>query len=234
MNVSNLVLNLFIACMALLSCESDMEEPQLYNSEPDTVRFLALGDSYTIGQSVEETERWPNQLSDSLEDDGIHIEETKIIARTGWRTDNLMDAIRSDTNLKNFNLVSLLIGVNNQYQGRSSSDYAVEFEELLDTAIALAGGNKDRVFVISIPDYGSTPVFAENGEAIGRAIDIFNGINEEITREKGISYYNITPISRTDPYDLSLVTTADKYHPSGKQYSLWVQQFYDQVLQKVR
>jgi lysophospholipase L1-like esterase len=186
------------------------------------MKYLALGDSYTIGESVLEGERWPNQLVDSLIKRGWHIDKPTIIATTGWRTDNLKNAM-TIAKLKNeYDLVSLLIGVNNQYQGKSSKEYAVEFEDLLKTAIHLAKGKKDRVFVVSIPDYGFTPYGKPKQEAITKAIDEFNLINARITYKYGVQYFDITEISRDGLKDTSLVA-ADGLHPSGKMYSYWVE-----------
>jgi lysophospholipase L1-like esterase len=186
------------------------------------IKYLALGDSYTIGESVTEPERWPNQLVDSLAKKGIQLGKPTIIATTGWRTDDLRNAM-TKAHLKNeYELVSLLIGVNNQYQGKSSSIYASEFEELLKWAVRLAGGKKQRVFVVSIPDYGFTPFGKPKQEAISKAIDEFNEINAHITYKYGIRYFDITEISRDGLSDPSLVA-ADGLHPSGKMYAYWVE-----------
>ncbi len=186
------------------------------------MKYLALGDSYTIGESVAEGERWPNQLADSLTKRGWRINKPTLIATTGWRTDNLKNAM-TIAKLKNeYDLVSLLIGVNNQYQGKSSKEYAHEFEDLLKTAIHLAKGKKDRVFVVSIPDYGFTPYGKPKQEAITKAIDEFNLINARITYKYGVQYFDITEISRDGLKDTSLVA-ADGLHPSGKMYSYWVE-----------
>jgi lysophospholipase L1-like esterase len=189
---------------------------------PMPIKYLALGDSYTIGESVTEPERWPNQLVDSLAKKGIQLGKPTIIATTGWRTDDLRNAM-TKAHLKNeYELVSLLIGVNNQYQGKSSSSYAGEFEELLKWAVRLAGGKKQRVFVVSIPDYGFTPFGKPKQESISKAIDEFNEINAQITYKYGIRYFNITDISRDGLSDPSLVA-ADGLHPSGKMYAYWVE-----------
>jgi lysophospholipase L1-like esterase len=186
------------------------------------MKYLALGDSYTICESVAEAERWPNQLVDSLTKRDWHIDKPTIIATTGWRTDNLKNAM-TIAKLKNeYDLVSLLIGVNNQYQGKSSKEYAVEFEDLLKTAIHLAKGKKDRVFVVSIPDYGFTPYGKPKQETITKAIDEFNEINARITYKYGVQYFDITETSRDGLKDPSLVA-ADGLHPSGKMYSYWVE-----------
>ncbi|MFN3840086.1 MAG: SGNH/GDSL hydrolase family protein [Cyclobacteriaceae bacterium] len=191
-------------------------------SKTERVTFLALGDSYTIGESVPEHERWPVQLAKLLQTKGYTIEEPRIIATTGWRTDDLKGAIEK-ANLKNeYGLVSLLIGVNNQYQGKTVESYKPEFEELLKKAIELAGGRKDRVFVVSIPDYGFTPFGEPKREAISKAIDEFNQANREITLRHGIRYYNITGLTRKGLENPGLVAP-DKLHPSGIMYAQWAE-----------
>ena len=187
----------------------------------DNVKFLALGDSYTIGESVTTAERWPVQLMDSLSARGLECVDSKIIATTGWRTDNLADAIKHAKLKTEYTLVSLLIGVNNFYQGKSAEGYEKEFEELLKTAIKLAGGKKSRVFVLSIPDYGYTPFGKKDQTRISKGIDTFNQINEAIARNRGIKYYNITDISRRGLAEPDLVAF-DGLHPSGKMYAEWI------------
>jgi lysophospholipase L1-like esterase len=189
----------------------------------EKVKFLALGDSYTIGQSVEIKERWPVQLIDSLRKRGMDCYNASIIATTGWRTDNLKDGI-TNANAKlsnNYNLVSLLIGVNDFYQGKSVSSYAVGFKELLAKAIQLAGNNKAHVFVMSIPDYGYTPFGESNQETISKGIDEFNAVNKSIAQDFGVAYFNITEISRRGLQEPSLLA-GDGLHPSGKMYAEWV------------
>lgn len=195
---------------------------QSMNAQTTAIKYLALGDSYTIGESVAETERWPVQLAAALSKKGIPVEKPTIIATTGWRTDNLKNGINIAQLKDKFQLVSLLIGVNNQYQGKPADQYAVEFEDLLKTAIALAGGDKERVFVVSIPDYGYTPFGEPKQEKISKELDEFNAINKRITAEHGITWFNITDISRNGLDDPALVA-GDGLHPSGKQYSLWVE-----------
>jgi lysophospholipase L1-like esterase len=185
---------------------------------PQTMKYLALGDSYTIGESVTEQERWPVLLARALK---LRTEPT-IIATTGWRTDDLMKAINAATLQAPYDLVSLLIGVNNQYQGKSVEAYQPEFEELVLKAITLAGGENSRVFVVSIPDYGFTPFGKQKQENITTAIDAFNAANKLITERHGVRYINITDISRRGFDDPELVAP-DGLHPSGKQYSLWVE-----------
>jgi lysophospholipase L1-like esterase len=185
-------------------------------------RYLALGDSYTIGESVSEQERWPVQLAAALKKKGIPIEDPQMIATTGWRTDDLKKAIEERKPQGPFDLVSLLIGVNNQYQGKSVKAYQPEFEELLQMAIQFAGNDKSKVFVVSIPDYGFTPFGAEKKSIISREIDEFNRVNESCAKKYGVTYINITDISRRGLSDPDLVAT-DGLHPSGKMYQEWVQ-----------
>jgi lysophospholipase L1-like esterase len=187
----------------------------------DHVRFLALGDSYTIGESVPKASRWPFQLIDSLHSRGIDGLEPSIIATTGWRTDDLKRAISKAKLKPEYSLVSLLIGVNNFYQSKTVEAFAPEFEDLLLTAIRLAKGNKSSVFVVSIPDYGYTPFGKENQEKITKGIDSFNEASKKITEKLGVKYINITDISRRGLKEPDLVAT-DGLHPSEKMYAEWV------------
>ncbi len=187
----------------------------------DKVKFLALGDSYTIGQSVDAKDRWPVQLIDALRKLELECSDARIIAQTGWRTDNLKNAITDAALPSDYTLVSLLIGVNNQYQGKPVAQYAIEFEALLNTAVALAGGNKSNVFVVSIPDYGYTPFGKSNQATISQAINSFNAVNKSITEKLGIAYFNITEISRNG-LDQAELVAADGLHPSAKMYTQWV------------
>jgi lysophospholipase L1-like esterase len=188
----------------------------------DPIQFLALGDSYTIGESVKEEDRWPEQLSALLRSKGYTVEKPRIIAITGWRTDQLKKAIEDASLKQEYNLVSLLIGVNNQYQGKTPESYRPEFEELLTMAIQLAKGKKENVFVVSIPDYGFTPFGQPKQAEISKALDRYNEINKTITEKARVRYVNITDISRKGIMDPDLVAD-DKLHPSGKQYQLWAE-----------
>lgn len=188
----------------------------------DSIRYLALGDSYTIGESVNEQDRWPNLLAAAWREQGFTVAKPTIIATTGWRTDNLRNAMTIAKLQPVYNVVSLLIGVNNQYQGKSVSDYEKEFEALLFSAIELAGGRKENVFVVSIPDYGFTPFGKNRQEKISTEINTFNAINERITKATGVTYVQITDISREGLQQPELVA-ADGLHPSGKMYRLWVE-----------
>jgi lysophospholipase L1-like esterase len=185
-----------------------------------SIKFLALGDSYTIGESVAEPERWPNQLAQKLK-----LPAPKIIATTGWRTDQLIKAIDAAKLKPEYDYVSLLIGVNNQYQGKPIDVYEREFEQLLNTAIKLAKGKKKNVFVVSIPDYGYTPFGKAKQEKISLELDQYNAINKRITKKYGVHYFDITPISRKGLEDADLVAT-DGLHPSGKMYAQWVELIY--------
>ncbi|NRB46631.1 MAG: T9SS type A sorting domain-containing protein [Saprospiraceae bacterium] len=189
------------------------------------VRFLALGDSYTIGHSVPANERWPIQLRDSLESRGVNVQETNVIATTGWRTDNLLDAI-TDKKLdrENYNLVSLLIGVNDQYQRRPIAHYEPLFRELLDSCLRYAAFDTSSVFIVSIPDYAYTPFGQRsiNPNQISLQLDEYNAINKRVAEEYGVQYFDITPISREGLDEKDLVAP-DELHPSSYQYTLWVQ-----------
>lgn len=185
--------------------------------------YLALGDSYTIGESVAESKRWPVQLVNQVnaKDLDFKIADPKIIATTGWTTQELKKAIYEEKPVKGYDFVSLLIGVNNQYRGYPTEDYPGEFKSLLDIAIEHASGDEQKVIVVSIPDYGYTPFGEPKKAAISKGIDDYNRINKEISSEYGVKYYDITPISRKGLDDTDLVA-GDKLHPSGKQYGLWV------------
>jgi lysophospholipase L1-like esterase len=184
--------------------------------------FLALGDSYTIGEAVAESERWPMQLKVLLNSKGLVLNEIDIIAKTGWTTDELIIAIDDSQHLKrNYNYVSLLVGVNNQYRGYPLDNYEKEFSQLLKTAIAYADNVSDNVIVLSIPDWGVMP-FAEGRDRIkiAKEIDAFNTVNKSVAMQENVKYVDITPISRLASDDKSL-TASDGLHPSGTMYKLW-------------
>jgi lysophospholipase L1-like esterase len=185
-------------------------------------RFLALGDSYTIGESVAVADRWPNQLALRLRKNGIDIADPEIIAKTGWTTDELSSAIDAAKPRRPYALVTLLIGVNNQYRGRAAEEYRNEFTALLRRAVDFAGGNPRRVVVVSIPDWGVTPFAANRDRAkIAAEIDRFNAVNAEETKKAGARYADITPVSRHAATDSSLVAP-DGLHPSAAMYAQWV------------
>jgi len=212
--------SILLFSVLLISCQSHSQDTTMDKK----IKFLALGDSYTIGESVAISERWPVQLVEQLrKEKNKECDEPRIIATTGWRTDQLKAAITA-ANIKpnDYNLISLLIGVNNQYQNKTVESYSPEFEELLNMAIALAGGDRSHVFVVSIPDYGYTP-FGKNKQAeISAALDKFNAVNKSITEKLGVRYFNITDISRRGSAESELVAS-DGLHPSGKMYTEWVE-----------
>lgn len=195
------------------------------------MRYIALGDSYSIGEGVAEKDRWPNLLANQLTLSGKPIDKPVIIATTGWRTDNLANAISIAQLKAEYDLVSLLIGVNNQYQNKSIDQFTIEFEDLLKTSIGLAKGKKENVFVVSIPDYGFTPFGLKNKEKISSEIDVFNRVVQSVSEKHSVRFISITDISRKALEDETLVT-ADGLHPSGKMYSLWVDRIAKEIIQK--
>lgn len=186
------------------------------------LKFLALGDSYTVGEGVEREDSWPHQLVRRLRGRGLHLEEPEVIATTGWTTRELLKGIEDRRPLGPFGLVTLLIGVNNQYRGLDLDEYANEFKELLDLAIGFADGARERIYVLSIPDWSVTP-FAEgrDREAITFDIDRFNAVAARIAEEAGVKFIDITGISRQAAFDRSLLAS-DGLHPSGAMYKRWV------------
>jgi lysophospholipase L1-like esterase len=193
-------------------------------------RFLTLGDSYTVGEGVDSVQSWPAQLVVSLRQNGIPIDEPVIIAQTGWTTTDLLAAVEAADLPGSFDLVSLLIGVNNQYQGGDMETYRDEFRMLLGRALNFTEGNPATVLGLSIPDWGVTP-FNEHGDPskISAEIDAFNHINQKECQAVGGKYVDITPTSRLAGADTSLLTS-DNLHPSGKMYAAWVELMLPAVL----
>ena len=215
-----------LTVIAVLGAQCTVQEDDIRD---EGLRYLALGDSYTIGESVAPTLRWPVQLVDSLNSRGLQVDPATILATTGWTTADLLEGIEAtQPDTIEWDLVSLLIGVNNQYQGLSIQEYAMEFDELLDRAIAMAGGRPDRVFVVSIPDYGYTPFGQSNQSTISAKLMQFNDTCRVHATARGIAHYPITDISQGWPEQEGLVA-ADGLHPSGWQYGLWVSSFVDEV-----
>ncbi|MBY0478965.1 MAG: SGNH/GDSL hydrolase family protein [Chitinophagaceae bacterium] len=196
--------------------------------------YLALGDSYTIGESVPLNKNFPNQTVALLKKENIAMEEPAIIAKTGWTTDELQEQISRTRLAVPFDFVTLLIGVNNQYRGRSAEEYAQQFEELLQQAISFAGDIPTHVIVISIPDWGVTP-FAEDRDRnkIAKEIDAFNEINEKIVKKYNVHYINITPFTREATTDNSLVAK-DGLHPSAKDYGRWAMKVKEVMLKEIK
>lgn len=185
--------------------------------------FLSIGDSYTIGESVDASARWSVQLAGLLRQHGVDVADPDIIAKTGWTTAEVQEAIQQSGNQKNYDLVSLLIGVNNQYRGQSQKRYRIEFRKLLLTAINFAGGKAGRVLVLSIPDWGVS-TFAKDHDCskISMEIDAFNALAKNECRKSGIAYVDITPFSRQAAGDTSQFAS-DGLHYSGKQMHQWAE-----------
>lgn len=183
--------------------------------------YLALGDSYTIGESVPSNDNFPNQAIQLLKGSGYDFKPAEIVAKTGWTTDELQTSINNHSFTPPYHIVTLLIGVNNQYRGRSVENYKPEFENLLKQAIQFADGKPDQVFVLSIPDWGVTPFAAgRDREQIAREIDAYNAINKTISEQYKVHYIDITTWTREAATDLSLVAS-DGLHPSAKEYKRW-------------
>lgn len=226
---------LIILIFILYGCVDDKPVNKIMNEQSDqikTYKYLALGDSYTIGESVSENERWPIQLRDSLSSFRLKV-DTKIIAKTGWTTDELDNGIDDVMPSIDYDLVSLLIGVNNQYRGRSRDEFRSEFNALLIRSVNFADSKKENVFVLSIPDWGVTP-FAQgrDRDKITNEIDEFNKVIEEECLNQNVKYFDITDISRLAAEDKSLLA-ADGLHPSGKMYSKWVERILPSVKLKL-
>ncbi len=201
---------------------------------PSNLRFLALGDSYTIGEGVAPEDRWPAQLAVLVRAQGAPLADPIIIARTGWTTDELSAAIDSANPAGHFALVTLLIGVNNQYRGRDAEEYRTQLRVLLARAVGFAGGSATRVVVLSIPDWGVTP-FAEKRDrsGISAAIERFNGIGREETVSAGARFVDVTLSSKLADSDRSLLA-ADGLHPSGRMYSKWARLALPEVVAALR
>jgi lysophospholipase L1-like esterase len=185
------------------------------------LRYLALGDSYSIGEGVEPVRRWPVQLATALRREGIDIADPHLIARTGWTTDELAAAMDAQEPLGEWDFVSLLIGVNNQYRGRSLDGFGQDFRRLLERAVQLARGRPERVMVLAIPDWGITP-FAQGRDRsrIAAELDAYNAVKAAICRELGVAFVDIAALSRARGAEPAMLA-ADGLHPSGALYALW-------------
>jgi lysophospholipase L1-like esterase len=192
--------------------------------------YLALGDSYTIGEQAPIHENFPYQTIQLLRKAGLKIAAPEIVAKTGWTTDELSQGIDSQKLLPQYDWVSLLIGVNNQYRNRTVENYKPEFSTLLDRAIQFSGNRNERVFVLSIPDWGVTP-FAEGRDrsAIAKAIDAYNAAAEEICASNQICFIDITELQRSHGADLEYLTE-DKLHHSGKEHQGWAEKLTASIL----
>lgn len=221
------LLIILIVCTVttLTGCSLRKKQTEQKNISPSSAvkNFLALGDSYTIGQGVDPEARWPNQLVAKLRSDGLAVSDPKIIAQTGWTTTDLESAIEKENSSGPYDLVTLLIGVNDQYQGASTEEYTANFKNLLQKSIELAGKAPRKVLVISIPDWGVSPFAAyEDQAAIARSIDNFNAINKVEVQTQGVHYVDITSLSRLSGNDLNNFA-ADGLHPSAKQHAAWAE-----------
>ena len=213
---------LLLPCLALLQGCAEPAADLPEDSTLPPISYLALGDSYTIGESVDSVQRWPVLLARALTGSGLPVEEPWVIARTGWTTDELDEGIDAAGVDGSYDLVSLLIGVNNQYRGREPEEYRIQLQGLLERAAGFAGGDPGRVLVLSIPDWGVMP-FAEGRDrvTIAQEIDTFNEIKREEAGRIGARYVDITDISRQAATNPELVAE-DGLHPSGNMYQLWV------------
>jgi lysophospholipase L1-like esterase len=185
--------------------------------------YLALGDSYTVGEGVAADARWTHQLAAALRDEGIALHDPRTIARTGWTTDELDAAIDAEAPPSDYDLVTLLIGVNNQYRGRDVDNYAAEFERLLVRAVGFADGHAKRVVVLSIPDWGATRFGAGSGRDLARVsaeLDDYNAAARAICDRLGAAFVDITPLSR-DCGDEETMLAADGLHPGPAMYARW-------------
>jgi lysophospholipase L1-like esterase len=205
-------------------------DQKIRNSIMINYSYLALGDSYTIGEQVPFAENFPNQTVQILRRSGLAFYAAEIIAKTGWTTDELSNAIENTTTLENYDIVSLLIGVNNQYRGRSATEFKIEFEHLLQKAIQFSGNRPYRVVVLSIPDWGVTP-FAEGRDRKQTAaeIDVYNDVCKRSAATFKTNFINITTSQREDGNKTEFLAS-DGLHPSGKEYKKWAAELADAIL----
>lgn len=245
----------FVSCSTQDQMENKLFENQVTNNGPqsepynppntnDTTtanypnfisfNYLALGDSYTIGTSVTYEESYPYQLAKKLKIALTTEVNLTTIATNGWRTDDLQRAVNLNTTLPTYDLVTLLIGVNNQFQGRPFSQYEKEFPELLNTALKLANNNTSHVVVISIPDYAYTPFgSSQNREIISKELDAYNAFAKEIATQQGVTFINITDITRRGLSEKDLVAN-DGLHPSGLAYKKFVERLTPIILSQLK
>ena len=221
----------------ILSCSNKTVPTMDKTNNKTAITYLAIGDSYTIGEQVPGKVNFPNQVYSLMKTDNPDFAEPRIIAKTGWTTDELEKGIiaadKAESLQPSYDFVSLLIGVNNQYRGRSVENYKPEFEELLKKAIRFAGNNANHVVVVSIPDWGVTP-FAKGRDSnkIAKEIDAYNAAAKEIASTYNIHYIDITPWTREAAADISLVAS-DGLHPSGKEYKRWAEKIAEFIKSKL-
>ncbi len=203
-----------------------------YKQPIKTISYLALGDSYTVGEAVGEKESWPYILQEGLKNNAIAVSDFKLVAKTGWRTDELLKKSKKEVKKQQYDLVSLLIGVNNEFQGKSPESFEKEFTNCLDFAIEHSIQGKKGVFVLSIPDYAYTP-YGKGSAEISDRIDEYNAICERISKREGVPFYNITAISRKGLEDPTFVA-ADNLHPSAIQHKIWSNSILFDVIAQIK
>lgn len=219
----------FMSCGSLVETVQEDVDTEYENN----YSYLALGDSYTIGEGVAEEDRWPVQLVENLNERGYKVAPPKIIAKTGWTSRNLFKAMEKELSYtREFDLVSILIGVNDQYQGKTKREYEEDLREVFRMALNYSKTREHGVFALSIPDYGVTPFAGDNSEEISAEIAEFNEVFKMIAEEYGVDFYNITPISREAARDPDLLVE-DELHPSGIMYRYWVEEIIDEITQKL-
>tara|TARA_B100000035_G_scaffold297498_1_gene290320 strand:+ start:1647 stop:2384 length:738 start_codon:yes stop_codon:yes gene_type:complete len=205
---------------------SEFNEIDLINSAISKFSFLALGDSYTIGEGVDENERWPNQFVEYAYENGLDFEKPEIIAETGWKTYDLLNAINQKNFNKKYDYISLLIGVNNQFNSRSIDEFEEDLNKLMYKMNSLKKNN-GNIIIISIPDWGYTPFGKSyDRESISSEINLFNNSLINFTKNNGLKYVDVTEISRRALNESNLLTS-DNLHPSGLMYLEWVKKIYE-------
>ena len=233
-----LILVIFFFITGSFSCRTNDLYMSATGQTAKKYHWLALGDSYTIGEMLPLPDNFPNQVYSLMKNESVDFQSPRIIARTGWTTDELEIGIVSANNTdplrSTYEFVSLLIGVNNQYRGQSVDNYKSEFEELLKKAIAYAGNKAERVVVLSIPDWGVTPFAKGRDKAqIAREIDEYNSANKKMAEQYNVHYLDITPWTREAANDNSLLAS-DGLHPSAKEYKRWAERIVILFKQQLR
>jgi len=219
----------FLLVLVSMSCSSQ-ESDQKLQEQIKSKSYLALGDSYTIGESVPISDRFPVILVNDLNGKGYNFQEPKIIAKTGWTTDELKAAILKENLSENYDLVTLLIGVNNQYRGRDVENFRLEFADLLQMAIGFANDQPEKVVVVSIPDWGVSPFASgRDQEKIAEEIDLYNKVKKEETLKRNVTFVDITVISRSG-LGIPDYFAKDGLHFSGKMHQLWVNEIMSQYV----
>jgi lysophospholipase L1-like esterase len=199
-----------------------------------TYNYLALGDSYTVGEAVPLNKSFPYQAVELLRKKEYNFNAPEIIAKTGWTTDELQDAINDSVLLPKYDFVTLLIGVNNQYRGRDAIEYKEQLEEILKRTIELANGKKEHVIIISIPDYSVTPYASSmDVDKISKEIEVLNGINRALSIQYKVQYADIAASSKEAKNDASLIAQ-DRLHPSEKEYERWAEKLVAMITSQLK